>query len=149
MSLDSQFVFGGPPVSRNHESAAFFDGAARDTFMLRRCNQCRTWVAPSSRACSNCFSSDLSWHPSSGTGSLFSWTLVRHVPKLYAETLPIVIAEVELDEGPHFVARLVDVDDGADLDIGLRVASEFVHPAQGEPFPVFAIAAPFGRLSEK
>ena len=52
---------------------------------------------------------------------------------------PSVLALVELDEGPWLRTRLegTDATGTARLRPGLRVTARFVHPAEGESYPVF------------
>jgi uncharacterized protein len=50
-----------------------------------------------------------------------------------------VLALVELDEGPWLRTRLegTGATGTAALRPGLRVSAHFVHPAEGESYPVF------------
>jgi hypothetical protein len=122
-------------IRADERSAAFFAAAARDVLLIRRCAGCRRWLDPAATACTGCGADDPPWEPSAGRGTLISWAVL-------AGEGTSVLALVELDEGPWLRTRLA----GADAEVlraapgaraGLRVAAAFVHPAEGESYPVF------------
>ena len=55
-------------------------------------------------------------------------------------TARTVLALVELDEGPwlHTSLAVTGTDEIAALRAGQRVAAGFLHPADGESYPVFS-----------
>jgi uncharacterized OB-fold protein len=115
-------------IRADERSAAFFAAAARDVLLIRRCAGCRRWLDPAATACTGCGADDPPWEPAAGRGTLVSWA---GLPGDDAG----VLALVELDEGPWLRTRLEGAD--ATLRAGLRVAAAFVHPAEGESYPVF------------
>jgi uncharacterized OB-fold protein len=56
----------------------------------------------------------------------------------------VVVALVELDEGPWLHTRLAGVDRAAlgRLRAGMRVSARFVHPVDGESYPLFDVEFP-------
>lgn len=127
----------GPPVVRDERSAAFFDAAARDILLVRRCSGCHHLLEPEARTCTACGGENLDWAPSNGDARLVSWSVVHQAPHpAFAELVPFAIGLVELSEGPWLHARLVGVAlDG--LHAGQSLTVDFVHPAEGDSYPVF------------
>ena len=130
-----------PSVKRDEQSAAFFDAAAEGTLLVPRCDNCGKWVTPYvvfgsvSRLCRNCHSGRLEWQPTSGAGTLVTWTLIPGVVRV-VEGAPVQASGiVELAEGPWLTCAL-DIPVG-DLAVGLSVRVGFARPGGGEPIPVF------------
>ncbi len=134
---NSRSEVSGPPVARDARSEEFFDAAERDVLAIRRCTSCGHLLAPESRTCTDCGSSDLEWHTSSGAAELVTWSVIHDPPHpRFAEQVPFAIAFVELAEGPWFNARIVGIPLD-DLHAGLPLSVAFVHPEQGDSYPVF------------
>jgi uncharacterized protein len=55
----------------------------------------------------------------SGTGEVYSFTILQEAPEGFENQAPYVVALVKLDEGPMITAQLTDLDDS--LQIGDRV----------------------------
>lgn len=116
-------------IRRDGRTDPFFAGAAEERLMIRRCSRCGQWHAPDVTGCAGCGTSPLDWAPGSGDAVLVSWTVV-HLPG--EKTAPLAL--VELDEGPWLHTRLVGV---AEPREELRLRAVFVHPGEGESYPVF------------
>jgi uncharacterized OB-fold protein len=88
----------------------YWDGAARGELVLPRCDACGQFVWYPRRHCDG---DALTWVPVSGTGTLFSWSVVRHpfLPQ-FRELVPFAPALVSLDDDPsvRIVTRIVDCD---------------------------------------
>ncbi|HEY3687783.1 MAG TPA: OB-fold domain-containing protein [Streptosporangiaceae bacterium] len=124
-----------PVIRRDEASAPFFDGAAREELLIRRCAGCGRTHAPTVTACPDCGGTDLAWVPAAGTATLVTWA----VPYDRASAAPaLVFALVELAEGPWMHTR-VDADPAA-LHAGQPLSARFVHPDDGESFTVFVPA---------
>jgi len=124
-----------PVIRRDDASAAFFDGAARDELMIRRCGSCGRAHAPATASCPDCGGDRLDWVPAAGTATLVTWA----VPYEKATASPaVVFGLVELAEGPWMHTR-VDADPAA-LRAGAPLAVRFHHPDDGESFPTFVPA---------
>lgn len=132
-----------PVIRRDERSAGFFDGAAREELMLLRCAGCGAAHPPTASACPHCGGTRLEWAPASGEATLASWA-VPHDRKTGGPA--IVLALVELAEGPWLHTR-VDADPSV-LRAGLPLAARFVHPDDGESFPVFVPAFPAARAAD-
>jgi uncharacterized protein len=116
-------------IRRDGRTDPFFDGAAADRLVVRRCEACGLWFAPDTTGCAGCGTDDLVWVEASGEAVLVSWA-VAHSPA--GETAPLAL--VELDEGPWMYGRL---DGVAVPSEGLPMRVGFVHPDEGESYPVF------------
>lgn len=123
-------------VRADERSAPFFAAAGRDVLLIKKCQECGHWLAPEATGCTGCGGAELDWAAASGRGVLVAWAVPHPGPA------GGVLALVELDEGPWLHTRL-ELDDGADADrlrAGLEVTAGFVHPGEGESYPVFRVA---------
>jgi uncharacterized OB-fold protein len=126
------------PVTRDADTAAFFDATASGEFLLRRCPACGAICAPQSAQCERCAATGLDWRPASGEATLVSWTVSHGKPG----TEPVILCIAELAEGPWWWARLEDAD-LATLTVGARLRIAYRHPApDSEVVPVFVPAGP-------
>jgi uncharacterized protein len=68
---------------------------------------------------------DLEWREVSGAGTLYAFTVAdRPTAPPWADSLPQLLAIVELNEGPRVSTEMVDVDP-ADLRVGMPVKAVF------------------------
>jgi uncharacterized OB-fold protein len=72
---------------------------------------------------------DLEWREISGEGTLFAFTIAdRPTAPPWKDSLPQLLAIVELDEGPRLSTEMINVDPGA-LAVGMKVKPLFEdHP---------------------
>ncbi len=121
----SQWELPKPQPVMSEETAPFWEGTANDELRVQRCKECGNLQLPASAACMACRSSDLEWIRASGSGTVFSFTVVHHAfHPAFASEVPYVVADVELDEGPVLTASIVDVDP-AQVKIGMDVEARF------------------------
>jgi uncharacterized OB-fold protein len=127
----------GPVIERDEHGAPFFDAARRDELLIRRCVHCERWLPPQAAACTGCGSTELVWAPAAGTARLVTWAVVHSAPhRAFADQVPYITGYVELTEGPWLTTRIVSADRAKlQADAALHVA--FVHPDEGESYPVF------------
>jgi uncharacterized OB-fold protein len=123
-------------VRADARSAPFFEAAARDELLIKRCGQCSRWLGPDATGCPGCGASGSDdagprWAAASGRGTVISFA----VPPAREGEEPCVLALVELAEGPWLHTRL-NVDP-ADAVVGMAVTARFEHPAEGESYPLF------------
>ena len=152
-------------IRADDRSAPFFAAAARDVLLIKRCARCDRWLDPGATGCPGCGAADPRWEQAAGRGRLISWAVLpagkpgpADPPDRSAVSgeagpsgdagacgvctvpdAPGVLALVELDEGPWLRTRLegIGATGIAGLRPGLRVTAHFVHPAEGESYPVF------------
>lgn len=118
----------------------WWEAVERGTLMLQRCRECSAFQLYPRVLCTRCWSEQLEWRNSAGTGSIWSFT-VAHVPGHHAWTrdVPYVLAVVQLDEGPRMMSRIVDAEPGV-VRVAQRVSVRFRALGFGEPIlPVFVI----------
>jgi uncharacterized OB-fold protein len=103
----------------------FYAFCKKHELRFQRCSNCGTWRHMPRESCAACSSFDWSWEPSTGKGTLFSWTVIhRAIHPGWAGDVPYASIVVEMDEG----VRLVSVLDGVpleDLTIGLPLEVVF------------------------
>jgi uncharacterized OB-fold protein len=120
-----------PTPQPNPETQAFWDAAATGKFMLRKCLACGKAHWYPRAICPFCSSEKTEWVEASGTGTIYSFSVMRRVPEPYA------IAYVTLAEGPTMITNLIDCDFDA-LRIGQAVRVRFTPTDGGPPVPTFA-----------
>jgi uncharacterized OB-fold protein len=151
-------------LRRDGRTDAFFDGAAAGRLVIKRCGGCAKWYAPDASECPEC-AGELGWATASGRATLVSWAISHGRPRqddpvpvragpistgpastgpastgpASTGPAPVVLALVELAEGPWLHSRLTEVGP-ADLRAGLPLRAHFEHPDEGESYLVFRSA---------
>lgn len=113
-----------PQISR--DNAEFYAAAARGELRFQRCTPCRRFRHYPRPACPYCLSRDFSWEPSSGRGTVYTWTIVRG-PTLpaFQDKLPYNVVDVLMDEGVHFQSEVLDCAP-EEIEAGMPVQAVFV-----------------------
>ena len=112
------------------ETRGFWEGTLQEELRAQRCHSCGNIQLPASPCCTTCLSQDVAWEALSGRGHVFSFTVVRHAfHPSFAEKIPYVVADIELDEGPIITSNVTDcsVDD---VRIGMPVTVWFDEPLE-------------------
>ena len=111
----------GPPTSELTQP--YWDAARRGQLALQRCEPCGHRPFPPRATCPSCGSSSLPWSPVSGRATVYSYTIAYRPPHpAFAAQLPLVVAIVELEEGPRMFTNIVGCDP-ADVEIGMAVVA--------------------------
>ena len=111
---------------------------ASGTLIGMRCLDCGIYVFGPAVFCQACSSARLEATDLSRTGTLYSYTIVRVPPDGWPGPVPYVLGEVELPEGPHVLAEVIDVaHEGLRIGLDMRLALQEVQ--QGESGPVFMV----------
>lgn len=119
------------------ETETYWAGAAEGRLLLCECNDCRLVYYYPRALCPNCFSEDIDWMEASGTGTVYSYSTTRTMSGWPEDDLPLVVAYVELDEGPRMMTN-IDANPDA-IEIGMGVEVKFVETAEEDiAIPVFA-----------
>ncbi len=125
-----------PIPSPTAATKAFWSGCADRKLFFRKCTQCAKFHAPTRYACS-CGSTDLSWTEMSGSGTVFSYTIVHRAPDpAFKNDLPYVIAIIEMDEGGRLMSNVIDCDPNS-VVIGMSVQAVFEIVSEGIGVPKF------------
>lgn len=120
------------------ETAPFWAGAADGRFLLRECTDCGLTFYYPRALCPDCFADGVEWVEASGRGTVYTYTYSEQVANWPDADLPLVVALVELSEGPRVPTAVVDADPD-DVAVGTVVEVQFV-PTEDEDLaiPVFA-----------
>jgi len=117
-------------------------GATYDTwllageFRLQWCTSCAKQIFYPRTLCPHCGSVELEWRPSSGTGRVYSTTVVRQRPDRGGD---YNVAIVELDEGTRMISQVIGVPP-AEVRIGMPVSAEIATREDG-PLVLFRAVA--------
>lgn len=122
-----------PAPPPNPETQKFWDAAAQGKLLIKRCTACAAVHYYPRAFCPFCGSDATEWQAASGTGTIYSYSVMRRAEVSYA------IAYVTLDEGVTMMTNLVDCDFNA-LTIGQRVRLVFKPTDGGPPVPTFTPA---------
>jgi hypothetical protein len=96
----------------------FWDAALRDALVAPKCTHCGTVVLTPQPFCFNCQGQGFEWVELPGTGTIYTFTVVRHplAPAL-AEVVPYVSGIIELDgtqgAGARMMLNITDCDPDA------------------------------------
>ena len=97
----------------------------------QRCRQCQVYVFGPAVFCQACSSGDLESVQLSRQGTLYSFTVVRVPPAGWPGQVPYTLGEVELPEGPHVLAEIIDSEpDRLKLGMSMELALERVSVAE-------------------
>jgi uncharacterized OB-fold protein len=117
--------FLGPLPVPGPDDAPYWQGLERGMLLIQRCAACGTVRHPPRPRCGNCASAAHNWTAASGSGTVYSFTIVRRAPHPdLVESVPYVVALIELEEGPRMVSNVVGMDPDL-VTIGQRVQVRF------------------------
>jgi uncharacterized protein len=107
----------------------FWDAALAGQLMGYQCGDCSTFVMPPQPFCFSCQGRNLSWVDLPGTGTIYSYTVVRHPLGADLQAIvPYVSAVVDLDgtqgAGARMLVNIIDCDPET-VRIGDRVKVMF------------------------
>lgn len=134
----------GAPLQRpvpvlTADNAFYWEGAGRGQLLVQGCGACGALCHPPSPLCPSCHSSERTMQQMSGRGRVASFIIVHHPPNPWFE-LPVVVATVELEEGPRVISNVCGVP-LEEIDLGLEVEVFFAVTEQdGVGVPLFGPA---------
>lgn len=112
-----------PPTTKLTEP--YWDATSRGELVIQQCEKCKKRSFPPRANCSNCGSRDLVWERVSGNGVVYTYTVAHRSPHpVLLDQCPLVIAVVELEEGPRMMTNVVDCDPN-EVEIGMKVQVAF------------------------
>jgi uncharacterized protein len=118
----------------------YWEACRQGRLIIRRCHSCDNAHHPPRPACPICWSDDVVWEEASGSGSLYSYSVVHENDLApFSAGLPYAVAVVELAEGPRFMTTIIDSDID-DLRVGAPVAVTFVD-RDGVSIPVVRVTS--------
>ena len=119
-----------PSPLASTEMQAFWDAARANRFVVPTCAACGKAHWYPRAICPFCAGETVEWRQGSGTGTIYSFSVMRRVKE------PYVIAHVTLAEGPTMLTNIVDCDFD-EVRIGQSVAVVFQETENGQPVPMF------------
>ncbi|MGB5759019.1 MAG: Zn-ribbon domain-containing OB-fold protein [Acidimicrobiales bacterium] len=112
-----------PPVS--DLTLPYWDAARNEQLVVQFCRRCEHRPFPPRTHCPACGAGDLDWRTVSGTGIVHTFTVAHRPPHpVFADLCPLVIAIVELTEGPRLLSNVVNCDP-ADVHVGMALSVTF------------------------
>ncbi|TDD45096.1 MFS transporter [Nonomuraea terrae] len=130
----------GPAPAPTPETLPFWEGAANKELRIQRCVSCARHYFYPRPFCPRCGSGDVEWTTVSGDARLLSYVInYRPLPPFDPGT-PVIVALVELAEGPHMMTNIVGVEpDPEKLELDMPLKVTFVE-RENFTLPVFAAA---------
>jgi uncharacterized protein len=123
------------PQAGSLVSKTYWEGCSRGELLFQRCRDCSAAIHNPALLCGNCWSRNLAWERSRGTGTIYSWTLVWR-PQSKAFDVPYAPIIVDLDEGWQLLSCLVGCEH-EEIGIGMQVTVEFHDAGPGACVPYF------------
>jgi len=129
----------------------FWDAALEGRLVVPQCGNCGTFVLTPQPFCFNCQAQAFEWVELPGTGTIYTFTVVRHplAPSL-ADVVPFVSGIVELDgtqgAGARMMLNITDCDPetvkvGDKVEIWFDKVSDTYARPRARPVPAPAAAA--------
>ena len=118
----------------------FWEAAKNKSLIIQHCGNCGVFVWCPNPSCTECGNDHLEWKPVSGQGTVFSFTIIRHVLERrgrgFENDVPYIVAWIDLDEGPRFCSNVVDCP-VENITIGMPVEVVFLETGGGIFLPKF------------
>ena len=110
-------------------SRPFWEASVEGRLVAPRCTNCGTFRLPAPPICFVCQHRDVEWVELPGTGTVYSFTVVRHpLAKMLHDAVPYAAGIIELDgtqgAGARLMGNIVECDPDT-ISIGDRVAVAF------------------------
>jgi uncharacterized OB-fold protein len=114
----------------DEESRPWWEALQRHELYIQKCRDCGDLRYYPRAMCTSCMSSNTEWIKCSGRGKVYTFTATyqNNVPG-FRESLPYIMAYVELDEGLKMLTNLVECPpDQVKIDMPVEVVYEDVTP---------------------
>lgn len=125
MSADESKKYEKALPEMNSLTKPFWDYCRSHELRMQYCTDCDEWIWYPKAWCPSCGKRDgIQWRTLSGTGKVYSFTVIRQVidnsPAFQAD-IPFVIGLIELNEGPRIYSNVI----GTEIEIGNSVGVFF------------------------
>jgi uncharacterized OB-fold protein len=118
----------------------FWDYCRKHELRMQFCSSCNQWIWYPRAWCPSCGKRDaLEWKRLSGTGIIYSFTVIRQVidnSPAFNKDLPFIVGLVALDEGPRIYSNVIGAGP-ENLSIGDKVELFFDDVTEGISLPKF------------
>jgi uncharacterized protein len=130
-----------PAPYQSPDNAEFWQATTEGRLLLRRCDDCASYIWYPRPFCPACGSLRTSWVQASGRGTVYTFTVVhRSAVPGYSGAVPYVIAYVELAEGPRVMTNVIGCDPD-EVTVGMPVSVVFQDTGEGSALFRFRPAA--------
>jgi uncharacterized protein len=115
----------------DEENRPWWEALSRHELHIQKCRHCGDVRYYPRALCTNCLSPDTQWIKCSGRGKVYTFTATyQNQAPGFRESLPYIMAYVELDEGVKMLTNLVDcTPEQARIGMPVEVVYEDVTPA--------------------
>ena len=126
------------PLPRiDQESKGFWEACQRHELYVQRCGGCGMTRYYPRALCPRCLGDDTQWVLSSGKGTVYTYTVThQNQAPGFRDSLPYVLAYVELTEGVRLLTNIVGCDPAA-VKIGMSVEVVFEDVTPETTLPKF------------
>jgi uncharacterized OB-fold protein len=121
-----------PDPVPNPGDEPYFEAAAAGRLLIKRCLDCGRPHHFPRAVCPFCLSARVAWEEATGSGEVYSYSVLRRGPPV-----PYCIGYVRLDEGLLVMTNIVDCDLD-EVHIGQRVRVVCKRSKSGIAVPMFA-----------
>ena len=129
-----------PIPAPDERSAEFFGAAKEGRLLIKRCSDCRRYLAPQRDMCDACNSEKLEWAQASGKGMIYSFVVMHQILHPgFRDEGPYNVASIELEEGPRITSNIVGTPNG-EIRVGMKVEAVFEDLADDVAVPKFRVA---------
>ncbi len=130
------------PLPRiDEESKGFWEGCRRHQLYVQKCRDCGAYRYYPRALCPGCLSDNTEWVLSSGRGTVYTFTVTyQNLAPGFRDSLPYVMAYVELEEGVRLLTNIVDCPP-EQVKIGMPVEVVFDDVTPEVTLPKFKPAA--------
>jgi uncharacterized OB-fold protein len=114
----------------DEENRPWWEALKRHELYLQKCESCGTIRYYPRAQCPQCLSPRTQWVRSSGKGKVYTFTVTyQNQAAGFRESLPYVMAYVQLDEGPKMLTNIIDCAvDQVKIGMPVEVVYEDVTP---------------------
>jgi len=113
----------------------YWQGLLAGKLLLERCAHCGKHRFPPSPICASCHSFDTEWIEASGSGQLYSYTIIGYpVHPALSSWIPYNIALVQLNEGVRMISSLKVETTPISVGMALRCVVHQVAPDFALPY---------------
>ena len=126
----------------NEWTKPFWDAAKQGVLALQHCRSCGHFQHPPYATCVNCISTDLTFEPIEGQGTIYAYTIMYHAgDKRFAAAIPYASIIVELDaaKGALLAGNLLEAP-YTEARVGRRVEVVFQKLNNDITLPQFRLA---------
>ncbi len=109
----------------DQENRPYWEATKRHELYIQRCRDCGAVQFHPRVVCTACLSPNVQWVKASGRGKIYTFSVVNQNPtRGFRDSLPYIVAYVDLDEGVKMFANVVDCKP-EEVKIGMPVEAVF------------------------